>query len=91
MDDEMKLKVIQEIMDDLQDKMQDGPDDFDERLGKKPDVAAMVVAGKGMPGDDDDGDMPPMGGDQDMPMDMGMMDDESPEEKLKARIMKMRG
>lgn len=84
MDDKMKYQAIQEIMDDLQAEMEMGPEDFDERLGrKKPDVAAIEIKTAG--------DVPV---DADKGMPMGEMDfDEEPSEddELKARIMKMRG
>lgn len=86
MNDEMKLKVIQEIMDDLQSQMEMGRDDFDERLGrKKPDIEIQEeVIGKDLDGDMEMGEDPEH-------METVLGDDESPEDKLKSRIMKMRG
>lgn len=94
-----KLKVIQELMQELQDEMQYGKDDFESRLGreKKPEVEVLKVEGsmgedpllekkEAKLGMDMDQDME-MGEDSEMPM----VDDEDPEEKLKNRLMKIRG
>lgn len=87
MDNEMKLKVIQEIMDDLQDQMEMGADDFDERLGKPKLEVKEEIMGKDLDGDMEMGEDPEHAA---MVMgDEGM--DESPEDKLKARIMKLKG
>jgi len=100
--DDMKLKIIEELMEELKDKMEIGKDDFDSRLGRnKPDVSVVKVEGEidpkmekaeEMMGEDLDHDME-MGEDPEhaaMVMDMGE-EDQSPEEKLKQRIMKLRG
>lgn len=113
--DRSELEIIKELMAELEDKMQPGKDDFEERLGrKKPGVEVLKVEGQ-MPGDgmdmDDDSMMAKGVMGKDMPMgmddkdddsmgmrddmsssDMPMMDDDmmSPDEKLKARLMKMR-
>jgi hypothetical protein len=81
MDAEMKLKMIQDIMDGLQSEMEYGEDDFNERLGrKKPDVAVEIEAKGEMPEE--------MMGDE-FPMEDEEM--ETPDSKLKARLLKMRG
>lgn len=91
--DRKELEIIQELMDVLQDKMQYGEDDLSDRLGrKKPGLEVVKVEGsmpmtgkdplehaEGMAGAD-------MGEDQDS---MGM--DEDPDDKLKRRLMSMRG
>lgn len=98
-----KLKVIQELMQELQDEMQYGKDDFESRLGreKKPEVEVLKVEGsmgedpmlekkEEKLGMDLDGDSE-MGEDPEhAEMVMGE-DEESPEEKLKNRLMKIRG
>jgi hypothetical protein len=77
--DDRKMEIISQLMEELQDMMGHSSDDLGERLGRpKPDVQVMSL-------DSDD----PMGDDD---MDSGMDDDMgSPEDKLKARLMKMRG
>lgn len=96
-----KLKVIQQLMQELQDEMQYGEDDFAERLGKKkPDIEVVKVEGsmdqdpmlekkEEKLGMDLDGDME-MGEDPEH-AEMVMGEDEGPEEKLKNRLMKLRG
>lgn len=97
-----KLDMIKELMDQLQEEMQYGKGDFEERLGrKKPDAAIEVMKIEGdspelkkaeeMPGMDLDNDME-MGEDPEhaaMVMDEG--EEESPEDMLKKRLMKLRG
>ncbi len=86
MDSKEDLAVILDLMEKLQDKMQYGEEDFNDRLGrKKPEVQVMSIEGESPMGGDEepDGDeMPPMMGD-----DM----DEDPDEALKRRLMQMRG
>lgn len=98
-----KIKVIMDLMKDLQSEMEPSADDIDERLGrKKPGIEMVKIEGK-MPmdkgvekleekyGQDLDGDME-MGEDPEhKEMVLGEDEDESPEDKLKNRIMKMRG
>ncbi len=78
-----KMEIIQSLMEELQEMMEPGSEDFSERLGRpKPDVE-ISMSGE-MPPDEDE-DMPtksPMGDD--------MSDEDSPDEMLKNRIMKMR-
>lgn len=83
-----ELQVIMDLMKDLQDKMEYGEDDFNDRLGrKKPEVEVMKV---GVSPTMDDKDMPD--GMDDMDGDEGGMEEEmSPEDKLKDRLMKLRG
>lgn len=84
--DKSELGIIQELMEFLQDKMQYGEEDLSERLGRpKPEVQVTKIEGEMPMGDDaemESPDMDPMGGMDEM---------ESPEDKLKHRIMKMRG
>lgn len=79
MKDVMKdeFEIIMGLMEDLQDKMQYGEDDFSERLGrKKPDLEMMKV------------EVEPV-----EEMEEGYEDEEEmgPEESLKSRLMKLRG
>lgn len=86
-----ELQLIQELMQELQDKMQYGKDDLEDRLGrnKKPDLEVMKIEGDMMPEDKED---PLMEEDQMVDsMDEMPMEEESPEEKLKRRVMKLRG
>jgi hypothetical protein len=75
-----KLEIISQLMEELQDLMSPGEGDFNERLGReKPDVEIKMAA----LGDGED----PLGGD-----DMGGDEYcESPEDKLKSRLLKLRG
>lgn len=73
------MEIIQDLMNELQEAMKYDSSDFDSRLGReKPDMEVVKVEG-------------------DMPMGEGAMGDdmemaeEGPEDKLKNRIMKMRG
>ena len=78
--DKHELQLIQELMSVLQDKMQYGEDDFSERLGrKKPEVEVVKV----------ESEMPLGESEESEEMEMGM--DESPEDKLRRRLMSMRG
>lgn len=74
--EDRKMEVINQLMEELQDLMQPSGDELGERLGR-PKVEAMEM---------DSGDMP-MDGEE------GAMDGdfEDPEEKLKARLLKLRG
>lgn len=85
-----EMQIISQLMEELQNAMGHSEDDFSERLGrKKPEVEVVKMQGK-LPMDGSmDGDMP-MGDDDDMgPMDPDM--DASPEDKLKKRLLALRG
>ncbi len=74
--------IIVELMQALMEKMGPGEDDLHERLGRpKPEMAKLEIEAHPA------GDEMPMGDDQDMGMEM----EESPEDKLKSRLMKIRG
>lgn len=89
MDDKLELKLISQLMDQLQGEMQYGEDDFSSRLGrKKPGVEVVKIEGDMMPKKSMEG-MEEMS-DHDMDEDMEMGKD-SPEDELKKRLMKMRG
>ncbi len=77
-----KLHAIKELMDELVGEMQPGADDFDARLGKSP----MDHAGMSPMDGDPDVDQP---GEDDGDEGMDMFG--SPEDKLKARILKLKG
>ena len=78
--DDRKMEIIKQLMEELQDEMAYSEDDFGERLGReKPEVKIMKI--------DTDNDGMSTG---DMCMDEEM-EPESPEEKLKSRLMKLRG
>ena len=106
--DDAKLQVIKELMDELQEKMEFGKDDFEERLGrKKPDIEVMKVEGsmdhdmmdpemeheEEESGIDLDGDMEMGESPEHAAMVLGKSSEEpmSPEEKLKQRLLKLRG
>ncbi len=92
-----ELKVIQNLMEELQDKMSYGKDDLEERLGrKKPAIEVMKVEGEMEPEGGELGDLraPEMPADDDESPVMGMdeeEEEESPEDKLKSRLMRLRG
>jgi hypothetical protein len=75
-----ELKVIQDLMADLMEKMEYGEDDFSERLGReKPKVEVMKM---------EMGEPEEMESEEDC---MPEMEEElGPEEKLKQRLMKLR-
>jgi hypothetical protein len=75
--EDRKMQIITELMEELQGLMEYGSEDFDERLGrKKPEVEVEILAS---------GEGEPMAEMEDEMM------EESPEDKLKNRLMKLRG
>lgn len=74
--DDRKMEVIVQLMDELKEMMGHSTDEIGERLGRPKAVAVEMTAEPEM--------------DEEMPMDDEMME-EGPEEKLKARLLKMRG
>ena len=82
--DDRKMRIIQQLMEELQEEMKPGADEFDDRLGReKPKVDVMAMSSDGDMGDES-GDM--QLGDQD-----DMMPKDSPDELFKQRLMKLRG
>ena len=98
-----KMSIIKELMDQLIDDMEMKPEDFDERLGrKKPEVEVLKIEGKldpsKMKGEDlseeELEDMEDEEMHEDADQDMEMLEqsaEESPEDELKRRLMKLRG
>ena len=91
------LKVIQELMSELQDKMEPTSEDFGERLGRpKPSIDVLKIEGSSDEGSDQ-GEGPaheadPMDPQEDMAEgEMGDHMGMGPEEDLKSRLMKLRG
>jgi hypothetical protein len=84
------LMIIEKLMEELQDEMGYSADDFEERLGrKKPDVEIVKVKSKVEPGieieslgDEEEPEFEEMS-------EMGL--EEDPDEKLKNRLLKLRG
>ena len=81
-----KFEIIKQLMEELQEEMQYGEDDLSERLGrKKPGIEVMKIEGEV--------------GDGEMPEELGLESgdgeeevfEEGPEERLKSRLMKLRG
>lgn len=73
-----KMQIIQELMEQLQDEMGYSSDDLGSRLGReKPQVEVMKLDSE-----------EPMDGMDDVAMEGDMP--ESPEDKLKSRLMKLR-
>jgi hypothetical protein len=109
------LKVIMQLMEELQDKMSYGEDDFAERLGKKkPGLEVLKIEGEmkdpeelqkaeemlgmDLEGDKEEGEDPEhvakvlgKGFEDEDEHGMEIEMEVSPEDKLKKRIMKMRG
>lgn len=93
--DDRKMEIISQLMEELKEEMQYGEDDLASRLGrKKPDVAMMSIEAEDPSmeseeeeiGMDLDDDMEEGEGPTHKAKIMG-----SPEEKLKERLLKMRG
>ncbi len=89
-----QLQIIQDLMGQLQEKMEYGEDDFSSRLGRpKPEIQAVKIEGKlpmeGSP-DEEAGETPDMEAMEGHDDPMGGMMDESPEDKLKKRLMALR-
>lgn len=74
-----KLEIIQELMEQLQGMMDPSAEDFESRLGReKPTVEVLDLESE-----------EPMEGSEDVAMDGDL--EFGPEEKLKSRLMKLRG
>ena len=88
MDDISKeLQMIQDLMQQLQDEMQYGKKDFEERLGRKePGVEVLKIEGE-VPMQAEPDESPEMD-DMEPEMDAEPMDGD---EDLKQRLMKLRG
>jgi hypothetical protein len=85
-----ELSIIMDLMKKLQEKMQYGEEDFAERLGRKKapeavEIAKVSIGESKLPGMEGD-----MEGGLEEEEDM-LEEDESPEAKLKNRILKLRG
>lgn len=101
LDNKLELKLISQLMDQLQGEMEYDEDDLSSRLGrKKPEVEVLKIEGK-MPMKDLEKAEEMAGSDLHSDMEMGedpehaamVMGEEalSPEEELKKRLMKLRG
>lgn len=106
-DHKKELMLIKDLMDKLVDEMEYSPDDLAERLGRKPAVKSVEVQMEGeIPMSEEDQTLEKAeelaSQDLDEDMEMGEPEDAetvlgeeeepmSPEEKLKQRILKMRG
>ena len=93
--DKRELQIIEQLMEELKGQMEMGAEDYDHRLGReKPAVEVVKMEGSLPMDDDDELEEPEMEADSDeSPMMADIMPDEdmSPDEKLKQRILKMRG
>ena len=83
-----ELQLIQELMEELQGKMEHSEEDFNERLGRKPEAMAIEVEGEMPMGEEEMPDPMPMS--MEGEMDMEDEEEESPESSLKRRLMKLR-
>lgn len=93
-DHKKELMLIQELMDKLIGEMEPSASDFETRLGReKPEIKAIEIEGV-LP---EEGEELEMEEEMDMDEDMDDMDsemgmeEETPEESLKKRLMKLRG
>lgn len=83
--DHKELEIIEQLMEQLRDEMEYSPEDLEERLGrKKPEVEIVKMEGKLPLDEESEEEMSPLEDDL-------MSEPQSPEEKLKARLMKLRG
>lgn len=98
--DKRDLMAIQELMNELKDKMEFSEDDFNDRLGKPKGVEVIKVEGGEMPDKDLEDQEEMVGEDLDDDMEMGedpvhaakvLGAQNDPEEELKRRLMKLRG
>lgn len=87
-----KFEIIQQLMEELQEEMQPGEEDFSSRLGrKKPGMEILKVEGEMSPKSEGEIDMDMEGREEFCePMDGEEME-ESPDERFKNRLMKLRG
>lgn len=87
-----ELLVIKDLMDELVDKMQYSEEDFSERLGrKKPEIEMVKVEGKLDPESEEPMDEVELDVESEEPMDGDMeLEPESPDDKLKKRLMSLR-
>lgn len=90
MDHKKELMMIKELMDKLVEEMEPNASDFDEALGRKPEMKPEVKSIEIQGVIPEESEMEDdMEDDSDME-DMMEGESESPEEDLKRRIMKMR-
>ena len=88
--DKRELEIIRELMDKLSDEMEYGEDDFVERLGrKKPEIKVIKMEGE-LPLEDEDMEEDSMEPEMELEDEFDM-EESSPEEDLKRRLMKLRG
>ncbi len=90
-DHKQELMLIKELMDKLVDEMEPSASDFEERLGRsKPEIKSVEIEGV-IPEMEDPLEEEDL--DEDMMEDEmePMMSEQSPEDELKKRIMKLRG
>lgn len=84
--EKQKLEMIQKLMEDLINDMEYGESDFKERLGREePEIEAVVKMESEIPSEEISEDIEPSIEDE-----MAMSEEESPEESLKRRLMKLR-
>lgn len=89
MGDDSKMQIIHELMEQLQGLMEPGADDLGERLGRPKQMDVMAIKAGGT---DPDTDQDPMGSDMgDMGSDDSDMDQMSPDNMLRKRLMNLRG
>jgi hypothetical protein len=86
--DDRKMQIIQDLMDQLQEELKPSGDELGERLGRPKIEVAQMDGDIGDPGPEmeagEKGEMGEMGEDPDKEM------DDSPEESLRRRLMKLR-
>lgn len=84
--EDRKMQVISELMEELQELMQPDESDLSERLGreKPPGIEVMKLEGSVEPSLEEDQEGADLEEDEEML-------EESPEDKLKSRLLKLRG
>lgn len=87
-----KLKIIKDLMEQLQEQMVPGKEDFEERLGRKPAVKITEIEVSKPKGKmlEEDMDKEEMEEDEESVMEPMSPEMESDEDSLKERLMKLR-
>lgn len=85
--EDRKMQIIGQLMEELQELMEPDESDFSERLGreKPPGIEVMKVEGSIDPSLESEQEG------ADLEEDEEMLEEESPEDKLKSRLLKLRG
>ena len=88
--DSKELKIIQQLMEQLQGEMAPDEDYLSERLGRKKPKVEMTIMMGSEDKNHEDAESPEFETEEDMNPELDMQDDMSDEDKLKSRLMKLR-